>query len=72
MEKFESSASAESINEAAGYIMGIMNDVNAMGGNDSELPELNRLLKGVIAQKISPSEGRQRAKEILDRKQAYH
>lgn len=53
-------------------ILAIKSEVAVLGFNDSELPELDRLLQGLRDGKIPPDVALNKAQSILDSKQDYH
>lgn len=61
-----------SMQEAEAFIRGIMEEVAVMGANDSELPDLERLIAGMKERKYRPKEAMEKAVFIRDRKQDYH
>jgi uncharacterized membrane protein YjjP (DUF1212 family) len=60
------------LKEAETYISEIMSEVSSMGGNDSEIPVLNRLIQSLRSGQVSPEEAKKEAYEIFSRKQDYH
>lgn len=60
------------LKEAETYISEIMSEVSSMGGNDSEIPVLNRLIQSLKSGQVSPEEAKKEAYEIFSRKQDYH
>ncbi len=70
--KTESIKILNPIDEAEIYIREIITQLGTMGANDFEIPTLNQLIQKVRSQKLSPSEAKNIAFTILDRKQSDH
>jgi hypothetical protein len=58
--------------EAVKNIQYVRQQVYTMGGNDSEIPILNQLIKLVEEGNINPDDAVIEATNILERKQDYH
>lgn len=50
----------------------ILQNVSVMGANDRELPELERILKDLENERLTPDAAYQGALSIYERKQDYH
>lgn len=58
--------------EAIAAIAFIMQECSAMGANDSELPDLTRLIESVRNDEIDPDEAIRQAESIKASKMDYH
>jgi hypothetical protein len=63
---------AVQLREAEVYIYGIISELGSMGGNDFEIPVLNRLIQSLKSGQVSPEEAKKQAYEIFSKKQDYH
>lgn len=57
---------------AEAEIMMVMQEVSVMGGNDSEMETLKKLLKDLKGHQILPKEAINKAVSIRESKQDYH
>lgn len=73
MEKIDD-FTVEKINDPRPYILGIINQINPLGANDSEIPALYNLIDKFQKKKITAEEALQKAREIEKQKLdgAYH
>jgi len=53
-------------------IKAIENEVSVMGGNDYEIPALEKLIESIRNEELSPKEALNQAEKIRDSKQNYH
>ena len=67
----ESNQEPVSLEEAIGFIGTVMQECAARGANDSEMPDLEKLMHAVEKKEISPSEAKKRAQQIKDSKMDY-
>ncbi len=58
--------------QARDEIMFIRQQVYLMAANDSELPEINRILEELEANKIDPNDAVEKVYQIKNSKQDYH
>ena len=61
-----------SINGVLAEIELIKAQIASVGGNDSEMLELNAIAQAVQKGKLSPKDGRAQARAIFERKMGYH
>ena len=61
-----------SFSEAMMRIQGIMAEVNVMGANDSEFENFRKVMAGLQAGNLTPSEAIAQAQGIRDSKMDYH
>lgn len=61
-----------SISSATNEILAIRDEVAVMGANDSEIPNLNRIIEKLEKGEINPLDAIKAAREIQDRKASYH
>jgi|GEM_PF-2370260 hypothetical protein len=50
----------------------IRQEIAVMGGNDSEMDELNQIEQALETESIDPATARKKAQAVLDRKMDYH
>lgn len=68
----ESPNSHTSVETAVAEIQTLIGDVNLMGGNDFEIPEMHNLIRQLNSGKITPSDAVTSAHAIVNRKTDYH
>jgi len=61
-----------SIEDIAAEIMTILNRISVMGGNDSEIEEINKIMEDLQNGHISGEDALKKAHQIEDRKMDYH
>jgi len=60
-----------SVEEAVGFIGMVMQECAARGANDSEMPDLEKLMQAVKNKEIGPVEAKEKAQQIKDSKMDY-
>lgn len=60
-----------SIEEAVTQIMYIRQQIHALGGNDHEMPEIDRILEELRGDKITGEEAVIKANQLLESKQVF-
>ncbi len=63
---------SEGIEDPRPFILGIINEVSSMGGNDSEVSELYDIFNKFQQKEMTAAEAYRKALDIKERKNAYH